>query len=663
MHEVESPDSAKKYTVDILDANGTLLLHQTEGEFDWTPKSEVHVGPQKHYPMPAAAERSEDDWVQLGKDEELNGARLAALKDYKEALAKFPASLTLEKAAGRLAADLLRYDEAVEYLEPVQRRETWNSETAYYLGIAYDGLGSERTARLAFEAAGKMPGFYAAARLRLAELKARQGQLESAANDLDDAVRSAPDDLRSAEELVAVQDALGHTEAAHELANQWLTRYPTSYFLREEIGKPEIAHMGAGVDRVLNTAAEYMRLGLYERALAVLSRTYPQVPAGQSEPDEALPQDNPLVAYYRGYCEQKLGRSATEDYAAAAKLSTKYVFPSGATTYHVLQSALLANPQDANANYLLGTLEFSVGMTDAGLDKWNHALLLNRKIPALDGDIGRALLNIKGDTEGARAAFQRGVTDDPGNLENYLGLDQALSMLKSPASERVAAIERYPDMDNMPTNLVYEFALNLAEAGDFDRAEALFHNRFFLRAEGGTNVRQVWVEVRLQHALALAAAGHCDTALQIASQLGAAVPGLDFTQDGMQPILDSARTYYLLGELQAGCGHAQPAKADFERAASYRGSGQIAWAFMAAKKLDNYDKAKWRALLLAALAARGGEGEESFFAYNGSYGSAMVQRELGNEEAADEEFHNTFLNSDNNMAYHLSRLALAGGDK
>jgi len=42
----------------------------------------------------------------------------------------------------------------------------------------------------------------------------------------------------------------------------------------------------------------------------------------------------------------------------------------------------------------------------------------------------------------------------------------------------------------MPTDLVYEYALNLAEAGEFDRARALFHDRFFLRAEGGTNVRQ-----------------------------------------------------------------------------------------------------------------------------------------------------------------------------
>jgi hypothetical protein len=655
-HEIASADSQKKYTVDILDASGAVLMHQIEGEYDWTPKEDVHLGPQKHYPMPAAAERTEDDWVQLGKDEELNGARLSALGNYKKALEKFPTSYTLQLAAGRLSTDLLHYDEAIKYLVPVEARETSNPEPSYYLGIAYDALGREREARLSYGEALRVPEFHAAGSLRLAELEARQGQLQAAADDLAEAVKSAGDDLRSVEELVAVEHALGQNDAANTLAQQWLARYPTSYFLREELGEPDNAHLAADSERVLNSANEYIGLGLYEKALGVLSRTYPKVPADQSEPANALPQDNPVVLYYRAYCEQKLGRSATEDYAAAARLSTKYIFPSGATSYKVLQAALAANPNDANANYLLGTLEFSVGMTDAGLDKWKHAQQLNPQIPALDRDIGLALLQIKGDTEGALAAFKRGVDgDDPNNLDNYFGLDQTLSLLKHPAKERVAALGRYPDLANMPTDLFYEYDLALAETGDFDRAESLFHNRFFLRAEGGTNVRQVWVEVRLLHAMALAKEGHCDKALSMASQLGAVVPGLDFTKDGMQPILESSRTEYLLGELEAGCGHSEEAKKHYERAAGFKGSSQVAWASKAAKKLGNYDEAKWHAELMHAVSSHGGEPASS-----DSYYSAMAHLELGNKSAADADLHKAFMKPDRLLAYYLSRLALAG---
>ena len=658
-HEIVPADTANKYTFDLLDANGTVLLHQTEGEFDWTPKSEVKVGPQQPYKMPAAAERSEDDWVELGQDEELNGARLSALSDYKQALAKFPTSLTLEKATGRLSADLLHYDDAVKYLEPVRSRETWNAETAYYLGIAYDGLGRERAAGLAFDAARQTPEFHAAASLRLAELEARQGQLEQAVNDLKEELRSAPDDLRGAEELVALENALGQKDAAGALAQLWLARYPTSYMLRQELGDPDNAHLGADVNRVLNVAAEYMHLGLYQNALDVLSRTYPPVADDQREPGEPTPGNHPLVAYYRGYCAQKLGRSPANDFAAAASFSTQYVFPSGADTYHVLQSALHANPNDANANYLLGTLEFSVGNTNAGLAKWEDALRLNPQIPALDANMGRALLHIAGDTDGALTAFQRGIThDDPNNLENYFGVDEALSLLNRPAAERVAAISHYPDKENMPTALVYELALNLAEAGDFDRAIALFHHRFFLRAEGGTNVRQVWVEVRLQQALSLAGSGEREKALQIASHLGSAEPGLDFTQDGMQAILDSARSNYLLGELNAGCGLKTEATKRFGQAAGTVDASQLAWAYLAAQKLGNIDESKWRSQLEFALAAEDGAGS-SLAAWN----AAMLHRELGDESAAEAGFRQVLLMSDSQMAYHLARLALAGADK
>ena len=86
----------------------------------------------------------------------------------------------------------------------------------------------------------------------------------------------------------------------------------------------------------------------------------------------------------------------------------------------------------------------------------------------------------------------------------YLGMDQALSILNRPARERVEALEKYPKLDVAPPPLIFELILNLAEAGDFERATGLFHDRFFPREEGGTNVRQVWIEVQLQHALSLA---------------------------------------------------------------------------------------------------------------------------------------------------------------
>jgi hypothetical protein len=110
--------------------------------------------------------------------------------------------------------------------------------------------------------------------------------------------------------------------------------------------------------------------------------------------------------------------------------------------------------------------------------------------------------------------------------------------------------------------------------------------------------------------------------------------------------------------LQSGCGHADQAKAHYEKAAGFKGSSQIGWASKAARKLGNYDEAKWHAELMRAASSRGDEAASS-----DSYYSAMAQLELGNKAAADADLHKAFMKPDRLLAYHLSRLALANSDK
>ncbi len=171
------------------------------------------------------------------------------------------------------------------------------------------------------------------------------------------------------------------------------------------------------------------------------------------------------------------------------------MFPNRVETVQVLNAALRARPSDGSAHYLLGTFFFSRGLTDRALAQWDHARKLAPRTPVLHADIGIALLRVKRDYPAALSAFQDGVAVDAKNPELYRGMDQALSLMRRPPQQRVQAIERYPDLAQMPSELVYELALNRAEAGDFEGARRLFYNRFFPRQEGGTNVREVWVEV------------------------------------------------------------------------------------------------------------------------------------------------------------------------
>ena len=286
-HEVANAYPQSKYTIEIQDQKGALLLQQTEGDTIGLPSLKFTSVRQPSYEIPEPGKRSIDDWIQLGKDDELNGRNLSALETYRKTLDRFPESFEAGKAAGRLALALLRFGEARALLEPLQARDTTDTEISYYLGIAYDGLGESDHARDAFEQAERLPSFYSASALALGELLGRKGDLQGAEQHLINATHSAPDDLRALEELVAVRNAIGQTQEAEAIARRALDRFPLSYFLREELREPDLGHLANDSDRILSIAAEYMRLGLYQKALAVLSRKYPlpakdQVSRGRS---------------------------------------------------------------------------------------------------------------------------------------------------------------------------------------------------------------------------------------------------------------------------------------------------------------------------------------------------------------------------------------------
>jgi tetratricopeptide (TPR) repeat protein len=630
--------AADPCTFELRDAAGKVLLRHTEGEYDWTPAAEIHSGPQ---PRPA-----EDDWLQRGADRELQGELLVALRSYQEGLQHAPGDLALSVAAGRLCAGLQRYADAIRYLEPAAARATWDPEIAYYLGLAYDGAGDYAKARLAYETAARMPSWGAAANLKLGELLARQGGRGAL-----QFLRAAQSDLRAAEETIALERSLGRATEAPEL--------PPSAFLEWDAGQHNdpalLRFLAADPARVLEIAAQYMRLGLYRPAVDLLARDFPSVPADETEPGAVLPQQHPLVAYYRGYCRAKLGESAAADYAAAQKLSTLYIFPSRAEDLEVLHAAVQANPDDMTARYLLGTQLFARGLVDDALTEWNAARRAKAPIPVLHADIGRVLLREKHDSIGALQVFREGLAVDPLNRQLYEGVDESLSLMGRPARELAVSLERYPDLPHMPAELVYALALDRAEALEFDGAIALFRDRFFPREEGGTNVRQVWVEVKILQALTQAAAGQCDAAMAAVEGLGAEVPGLPFTKDGLEPFVNAPRTEYLRGQVEARCGHAPQAAGRWRRVAAATGIADLVWAWGAAKKLDGYDNAAWTKRLEAALA------QALVQAVSGPpYTAGVLEAVLGKQSAAWAHFQQTLLLPDRMMSHHLSRMAMAG---
>jgi tetratricopeptide (TPR) repeat protein len=214
----------------------------------------------------------------------------------------------------------------------------------------------------------------------------------------------------------------------------------------------------------------------------------------------------------------------------------------------------------------------------------------------------------------------------------------------------------------MPTALVYELILNLAEAGEFEKAAALFHNRFFQREEGGTNVRQVWLEVQIQHALSMAQLGECSGAIKTVEDLAQPIPDLAFTRDGLEPFLQSARFGFLIGTVYESCKAPDKALNSFKQAVEKSSFGDAAWALKASQQLPDFDpgsaKQKLQSTLDRVKKSDSSDSPGGWWFYN----AGMLDASQGNTQQASKEFREALLSPDTLMTYHLTRLAMSGNN-
>jgi tetratricopeptide (TPR) repeat protein len=314
-----------------------------------------------------------------------------------------------------------------------------------------------------------------------------------------------------------------------------------------------MAHLAADPERILEIAADYLRFGLNEDALAVLSRKYPSGIEIVGEPGMLHPNSYPLIAYYRGFCRYALGEDGSPDFVAASSMPTSYVFPSRPESFPVLHRAIEVNPNDATAHYLLGSLYLSGGMSKQALEEWQTARRMKPAIPTLHRNMAYTMLKSGESPELAIELFREGTKYDSHNVDLYLGLEEGMEKAGRPASERARALQDFPESQSAPAVLVFRLVRLLGDAGEFDEAEKELANRFFPREEGGANVREIYVALKLKRAKAMAEQGQCPSALDIVRHLGEPVASLAFTSKGLDPFILSAASKQTVEEIQAIC--------------------------------------------------------------------------------------------------------------
>jgi tetratricopeptide (TPR) repeat protein len=489
-HRLADLATDKRYTFLLTDAKGGVLLKHTEDSYDVTARNQAPALPSASQP-PLQKDWADGTYLGEGAAAELSGNYGGASENYRAGLAKFPANFELLKAAGRLSVAQFRYEEAARDLGLAEERVGTDAEVHYYRGIAETALGRPADALEEFEAAHRDPAFRAAGGLLLAELLAQGGDAKGALKQLQESCPATSGDLRCIEETVALERTTADTDHAKTLVQESLLKFPTSMFLQNELAKVGTPagdldrHLAADTSRILNLVIQYDRLGLYADSLELLSRSYPAVAPEESEPAAIRPSNDPQLAYYRGFCKQKMGQSGQADFDAASHMPLLYIFPNEADTFPVLHAAITANPSDAPAHFLLGELLFSKGIVDPALAEWKLAESIEPKtpIPSLDASMGRVLLEIKKRPGEAAAVLERGLLVDTANPALYLELNEAMKQMGRTASQRAEMMLRFPD-HIMPADLVRAMVETLREAGRTDEANSILTGHFMPRKEG-----------------------------------------------------------------------------------------------------------------------------------------------------------------------------------
>ena len=547
------------YTIEIRDQTGKVLLRHTEGKYDFVSRDQVQTGKQAPREYPAEVNRGADDFLAVGIDQESNGELIVALKTYQEGLERFPNSIALNQAAGRLEVIVNQYDLAAQHLSKALAWVNSDHETAYYLGLALAAQGDVQGARTRWEFAQQSGSYHAPAMMRLAALEAGSGNRFPALKMIEGVVSHRPELVRAGGIEVALLRATERKAEATQRLAFWKRQDPTSSFLRYEglrLGQSDpslMAHLAADPERILEIATDYLRFGLYDDALDVLSRQYPSGAEVIAEPGAVHPGSYPLLAYYRGFCRYALGQDGSADFAAASSMPTSYVFPNRPESFAVLHRAIEVNPNDAPAHFLLGSLYLSGGMPKQALQEWETARGIKPAIPTLHRNMGYTMLKSGEPPERAIEIFREGVQYDPRNVDLYLGREEAMEKAGRPASERARALQEFPELQTAPAVLIFRLMRLLSDAGDFDEAERQLVNRFFPREEGGANVRDIYIRLKLKRAGSIAAQGQCPSALDIVRHLGEPVAGLSFTSKGLDPFISSAASKQAVAEIQAIC--------------------------------------------------------------------------------------------------------------
>lgn len=494
--------------------------------------------------------------------EQYRHATYSPVDYYEEGLRRDPNDVRCNNALGLWYIRKGRFDKAEKYLEKavkiLQKRNPnpYDGEPIYNLGLAlkYQGRYDEaynRFYKSTWNGAWQDAGYFACA-----QISSRRGNFEEALYEVDRSLRRNWHSSKARALKSSILMKLGREDEAKALCNESLAIDPFNYgclFLLGETAKM-VQLMHGNAHNYDELALDFCDAGMWDYAEKVWNI------AKENGATTAM------THYYYGWALLQSGdrTAAAKLFAAGEADCPDFVFPNRLEAILALRAALEVNPNDACANHFLGNLFYDKRQYDLAQGHWEQAAKLNPKFPTTWRNLALVYYNKRNDAAKAVEAMEKAFALDETDSRVLMELDQLYKKLQRPHAERLAFLQKYPELIARRDDLVLEEITLLNQVGRYAEAKTKLDAHQFHPWEGGEGkVPAQYQFSRVEMAKEAIKAGKFDEAIPLLEEC------LVYPHNLGEGKLYGAQEndfYYLLGICYRATGNEEKARECFEQA-------------------------------------------------------------------------------------------------
>lgn len=494
--------------------------------------------------------------------EQYRHATYSPVDYYEEGLRRDPNDVRCNNALGLWYIRKGRFDLAEKYLDKavkiLQKRNPnpYDGEPIYNLGLALKYQGRLDEAYNRFYKATWNGAWQDAGYLACAQISCRRDNYEEALYEVDRSLLRNWHNAKARALKAAILVKMGKDQEAKDFCRESLKIDPFNYgclfFLGETDKMAELMHGNA--HNYDESALDFCDAGLWEYAEEVWN----------------LAKENgavtPMTHYYQGWAFLQCGdrEKALKAFGEGAADCPDYVFPNRLEAILTLRAALEINPDDAYANHYLGNLFYDKRQYDLAQNYWEEAARLNPSFPTAWRNLALVYFNKRNDPDKAVKAMEKAFSLDATDSRVLMELDQLYKKLKRPHSERLALLQKYPELIKQRDDLILEEITLLNQCGQYQTAMEKLDNHQFHPWEGGEGkVPAQYQTARVELSKLAMAQGKYDEAIRLLEEC------LIYPHNLGEGKLYGAQEndfYYLLGLCHEALGDENKSRQCFEQA-------------------------------------------------------------------------------------------------